>query len=356
MPRRKRVVVSEEELVYGPEPIWDDVEITDDNYTSLMVSALNWYNVVPSSATKKAWLVELAEDLGFTKSQIRSIPEAYLNSIAACARIDSRGVDVRHDYKTDLEKLVNRFEKTDKEEPKQILKVDTTIGEVIGPLEDVLQDVLHGKTKWVIPELAHPLNGVQTKDVMKIFKDMKVEFELANSGDEDFSEAYPQGKRVLNRAIKCVDEILAKLDQTLTVTKVRKPRKPRKKKFVPASKHVAKLNFKATHVDGDFALKSISPEKIIGAKALIVFNTKTRQFQFYLEDVKGVGLQCKGSTLSNFSEAGSTGKTVRKPAEIMPKVLTGTYNKALKTYHDIKAVDKPLTGRINKDCILVRGF
>lgn len=356
MPRRKRVIVSQEELVYGPEPIWDDVEITDENYTSLMVAALNWYNVVPSTSTKKAWVVELAEDLGFTKSQIRSIPEAYLVGIAACARIDSRGVDVRYDYKSKLAELVDRFEKTEKEETKQYQKVDTTIGEVIGPLEDVLQSVLRGKAKWVVPSLAKPLNGVQTKEVVNTFKQIKSELELANSGDEDFSEAYPQGKRVINRAIKCVDEIIVKVEQNLSVTKAKKPRKPRKKKFVPASKHVAKLNFKTAHVDGDFALKSISPEKIIGAKALIVFNTKLRQFQFYLEDVKGVGLQCKGSTLSNFSEVGSTGKTVRKPVEIMPKVLTGTYNKALKIYNDIKAVDKPLSGRINKDCVLVRAF
>jgi hypothetical protein len=66
------------------------------------------------------------------------------------------------------------------------------------------------------------------------------------------------------------------------------------------------------------------------------------------------GFSVKGCTILNYDEATSLAKKIRKPEEIISKVMTVGKVALRKILPDIKAKEQKLTGRINKDTILLK--
>ena len=150
--------------------------------------------------------------------------------------------------------------------------------------------------------------------------------------------------------LRCFATIVS--DAEKLAKNVKKTRKPRKRKTITADRQVSKMNYQPQ--DTKLKLHSIDPMKIIGANQLWVFNTKTRKLGIYHAASDGAGLGVKGSTLQNFSEMESVEKTIRKPADVLPKVTEGGKVILRKLMETIKAKPKQLTGRINKHTILLR--
>ena len=125
---------------------------------------------------------------------------------------------------------------------------------------------------------------------------------------------------------------------------------PRKKKIVPISKKVLKLNYKKE--DPEYKIVSIKPESIIGCQNLWVFNTKTRKLGVYVASDES-GLSVKGSTIENYNVELSITKTVRKPLDVIPNVIKGKKTVLKKIMSDINSVQTLLNGRINGDVVLL---
>lgn len=358
MARTKKRVVNELEFMYGKEPTWDKVKVTDSNYQHHLGKALNWYNIVPSATDKKNWLIEWCAVRGMNTSALKTVNENILGSVGSAARIASRGFPLNEkNVKYIIDYVQSLTGEVAKSEPvKKVVKksdADPTITAALDVIDPLIDSVFSGATKWELPDFsALKLNGVQTTEIKTYVASIAAEIELADS-DEDYAEAYSQGKRLLNRVVKLCNEINEALGNTLVLTKAsKKPRAPRKKRFVPASKHVSKLNYMKS--DDKLGIASINPEKIIGASTLLVYNTKLRRLCVYNADDEAKGLQCKGSTLQNFNADQSIGKTLRKPEEQLVQFLKGTKSKVAKEFIAIRSAEKALTGRINNDCILLR--
>ena len=126
-------------------------------------------------------------------------------------------------------------------------------------------------------------------------------------------------------------------------------RKPRKKKVKPASQLVSKMKYK----EKDGTLESINPTQIIGASQLWVYNTKYRNLSVY-NAVGNSGLSVRGSTLTGFDEATSITKKLRKPDQVLPKVLNEGKIGLRRILSDLTTAEAKATGRINVECILMR--
>jgi hypothetical protein len=100
-------------------------------------------------------------------------------------------------------------------------------------------------------------------------------------------------------------------------------------------------------------LTSVKTIDIIGCMALWVYNTKTRKLGVYHAEDAG-GLSVKGSSILNFVESKSIQKKLRKPETMLPEVLNGGKVFLRNVMDSIRAVDSKLTGRINKDTILLK--
>ena len=146
-----------------------------------------------------------------------------------------------------------------------------------------------------------------------------------------------------------MEKIFDDIDRLRANTKVTKI--PRAKKPKASDKQVEKLNYKVQ--DDEAKLVSINPIMIPGKNKLFVYNTKQRVLAVYSND-SASGFEVKGSTVYNWDEKFSMSTTLRKPDDVLPQILTKTEKQIEKVLSSLTTKVKKPTGRINKDCILLR--
>ena len=155
-----------------------------------------------------------------------------------------------------------------------------------------------------------------------------------------------------------IEELMTALDFVIDTAKA--TRAPRKAKPKSATKLVEKLKYAKT--DEKFKLASISPDQIIGANELWVFNVKTRKLGKYVASNidpqgmgrAGTGLQVKGTTILAYDETQSIQKTLRKPPEQLKAFKDAGKVKLRKFLEDIPTTDTKLNGRCNPETILLK--
>ncbi len=79
----------------------------------------------------------------------------------------------------------------------------------------------------------------------------------------------------------------------------------------------------------------------------------TRKLGVYHADDAG-GFSVKGTCVTNYTESKSISKTVRKPGEMLPEVLKAGKIALRNVLTGIATKESLLTGRLNKDVVLLR--
>jgi hypothetical protein len=126
---------------------------------------------------------------------------------------------------------------------------------------------------------------------------------------------------------------------------------PRKKKIKTPEKQVKYLKFCLE--DKALKIKSVPPTRMIGAEGVWVYNRKNRLLSYYAaDDASGLGV--KGCAFLNYSKTKSRTKKLRKPEEILPQVLSGGKVILKNLFDSLTTKDAKVTGRMNKETLLVR--
>tara|TARA_A100001388_G_scaffold136162_1_gene100947 strand:- start:351 stop:1643 length:1293 start_codon:yes stop_codon:yes gene_type:complete len=176
---------------------------------------------------------------------------------------------------------------------------------------------------------------------------------------EQLKEGYAHlAKADIKKYISAIENLEQALDFVIDSAKAN--RKPRKSKPKSASKLVEKLKY--CKADEKFKVASITPEDIIKANELWVFNRKTRKIGKYIarnidpqgQQRDGTGLSVKGTTIVGFDEEASIQKTLRKPEEQLKQFKDSGKVKLRTFLNDIKTTDTKLNGRCNPDTILLK--
>jgi len=129
-------------------------------------------------------------------------------------------------------------------------------------------------------------------------------------------------------------------------------KKARKPRAMSVERMIKKLQYKKQ--DSKYKLQSIDPILIPRCQQIWVFNTKTRKLAQY-NAISRNGILIKGTTLKDFDTGASVSKTVRKPEQILSKIITTDGKIALRNMWDsIKTLETKANGRINSDTILLK--
>jgi hypothetical protein len=228
------------------------------------------------------------------------------------------------------------------------------VGEIAVDLEAALDDYVAGdfKTMPAPMSIMHDrAKGMHAQKLVEHFKKRRIEFdEVLNTDDKDLREGYSNfTKPQLKKLIAFCDTVITDALKIAGEAKVNR-KKPKRKQKTP-DQLVSKMFF--CKEDETFKLKSIAPRDIIGALQLWVFNVKTKKLGVYHAEDAG-GLSVKGSSLLNYSETKSIHKTIRKPNEVVPSVLSGGKLVLKGILGKISTKESELSGRINADTILLR--
>ena len=139
-----------------------------------------------------------------------------------------------------------------------------------------------------------------------------------------------------------------------TRRKATRKRKPKYGKESQALKDVSNVNVMAEFPA--LNLVGVPLEKMVGAKGVMVYNTKERKLGiFYAKD--DTGLQIKGTTIKNFDEEKSGQKKLRKPEAQIETVRSVTMKRAQIIIRDnINAKMSKITGRLNNFVVILAAW
>jgi hypothetical protein len=172
--------------------------------------------------------------------------------------------------------------------------------------------------------------------------------ELSDKEDEQLLEGYNHVSwKAVKQTIELLTDMNTQFKQIKAVTKSA-ARKPRAKKPPKVEKIIGKLKYQKENAE--FRVASIDPAKLLGAKYLVAFNTKTRDLSLYYA-LEG-GFSVKGTSIINFDGTKSFTKKLRKPLDILP--LIDTRINAERQFKNIKSAGRVPNGRTNDFTILYK--
>ena len=355
---------------FGTEPSWTNQD--DRNLKIAEIRALNWYNYFCDSKQAKTFLLEYMASVGRTKEEIAMVSSSD-NTIPVqlgwVARMMCMGYDPSDTFKNffvkEFKTVMESAKKTKKAKAPVVATTTAPVvsiqdrirekaSEEVGEIEGLVDEFIAGGCKFA-PDMESYLKGkelsaVVQKKMCEVFIKRSKEFEdVMNTTDADIKEGYSNFSKVQLRKVKeFYDAIVAETNRGAEKKPTRKARKVKEK---PTSVVASKVQYMK-----DFAelnLKSILPEKIIGANQVWLYNTKTKLLGMYNAD-NAKGLTIKGTTIQNFNVETSIGKRLRKPDVAIKQVLDGGKIVLKKLLDGLTTKPAELTGRINSDTIIVR--
>jgi hypothetical protein len=255
-------------------------------------------------------------------------------------------------------------EEKEEEKPTNIISIQERMQQQIAPLlelfEGFLDDWLDGTVKSndfdpyrEMVSMDPKIKPAHAKLILSYFQARINEIaELLAFKDEDIREAYSHLSTAKQR--KDYASLFEKIESAcnMFIQAGKANRKPRKPKQISADKLVSKMNYNKQ--DTIFSLVSINPSQIIGAQELWVFNSKTRKLGKYVADEYEGPLTVRGSTIQGFDKVKSVCKTLRKPDEQLKDFQSSNKVKLRKFLDELTTTESTLTGRINKDTILLK--
>jgi hypothetical protein len=358
-----------------PEPTWDSNAKSPCTQFEL-VRAFQWYNHNKTNKDARKYLLEyLAKEQMITPLQIQAAQ--YLNDSwnivdGWLARCLDRGALVPDNtlinFGDRMKEFLARLDKIVQERGLATVVVDTSnvvsIQErvtaktdyFIMELEAKFDEFWHKNSPedfdpytWMIENEVKPMHAAKIAEYCRQRAKEWVSIIEGRKTDEYIKESYPRSHKEYLHAANLF--LLFATDAEKLASNKNAARKPRKKKPISFEKKVKNLKFKKE--DTENKLVSIDPVRIMGAEKLWVYNVKTRKLGVYVAaDQAGLGV--KGSAIENYKYGESIGKTLRKPKDVLPRVLDGGKIVLRKVMGEINSKSSELNGRINKDTILLR--
>lgn len=352
------------ELKLGGEPA---INLAPSNIE--LARLLNWYNAMATPEHRVAWLAAYMEWVGtFTKAQIsqmkargKKFPQTYAfvaRLLAKGSILDDKHILGLHDaidrflVSKELEDLDDEGMPVVKAKPIKIDRATDNATPFVDLIEAHMDQILAGEKvdKSVYQKLfSMGCTPAISNTLKNYFKSQAAEWLAVKNGkDEQLNEGYAYlTKRVKTVMSDFLIQLIADLQSFVQVKKAQ--RKPRATKAPAADKVIKYLKFQKD--SKEYKLASIDPSKIIGAKQVWLFNTKTRMLTFYTA-ADDKGLTVKGSTMQNYGESGS--KKLRKPEVTLPSILGGTRINNGTVYKNLSTTAIVTNGRVNKDTIILK--
>jgi hypothetical protein len=355
-----------------PEPTWEKSTKTCSQFD--LIHAFQWYNHNRESRDARKYLIEyLVKSNEITPLQKQAAD--YLNNswnivdgwVARClsrgACIDSRTLE---SFKERMDVFRDRLDKIVAEKNLDVPVVNTSnvvsiqervqskVDFFVMELEAKFDEVWHRQSgvgfvpyTWMIENEVKPMHASK---IAEYFKKRTADWiEIIESKDEYVKESYPRPRKEMIEGAKFFGAIAT--DAEKLASNKSAARKPRKKKPISFEKKIKNLKFKKDDIDNK--LVSIDPVKIVGAEKLWIYNTKTRRLGVYVA-ADAAGLDVKGSAIQNYKYGESVSKTLRKPKDVLSRVLDGGKIVLRKVMSEINSKPVELNGRINKDTVLLR--
>ena len=365
----------------GGEPIFS-LQPEEERRSGALSIAFNWYSRYFDRKVAKEQLAvyvenfpdEFEESVILAKSLRRVDDKEIMATYGWLARLAMRGLKLNEEEKSRLQSEISRLintlskpevvEKVEVEKPNRpnvqdIMreKARDAAGTLEGELDEFIQ--AGAKTAGVNVNTVGVLSGnnvlpQHVSILTEVWKKKLSEFNEVLAGtDKQLNEAYGHySKHQIKAVVKFIEAVLAGLDSYISVKKV--SRTPRKRKAVSPEKQASKVKFLKTFEE--LKLTSVHPAKIVGASEVWAYDTAKRKLWYLIADSHVGALGVKGATILGFDATKSGVKTVRKPAEVLKKLMAAGKPAARKIFTEINSVQAQPNGRSNENLIILKVY
>lgn len=344
----------------------DEPFLTEDDYD--LNSVLNWHARNTDSKSRKSWVIKHYKKQKHTQlaEHLDTLPDFDFHTIGVLIRSVDLGGKLQESEQLFLNNKIKELTSKQIIKPKAKVASPTVViniqdrilekarevgGEIEGEIDEFVLSGCPRDFKFKTPIKSY--NAQIVKYITSFIKPRIAEMQEALDGnDPQLVEGYSNFKKTeLKRFITLLEDLVSQCEEQKVAAKA--TRKPRARKAKPASVQVAKMKYLKEFAE--LKLKSINPAEIIGADELWVYSTKYRRLAVYrAADSNGLGV--KGTTITNYTVKGSGMKTLRKPEDFLPKVLSTPKRSLTPEFRNIKTKEAQPNGRINEETILVRVF
>ena len=380
--RRKSI----EERMMGNAPRYFDVSFKNESERKIaLAKGLQWFGFYFEPKGAISYVQKWLKKTNLISKPV-SINSTYLSpSIVSLMKMVDSGWELSESEKT---RIVNHFSPVsddswfpsaisinpvEESSEKTVAKPKMTLQEIRVPVAEFLSSLDLTEESWVKNKKRVALSDPQFSSSLQSIPDItKVEISFVkdwidsrlsqyedafNGIDADLQEGYDTIPRlVLGSIVKRLNQMKADLSNFQQVVKViKKASAPIKKKTVTVKKSTSSSldKLKYQKASAEYAIASINPAKILGAKYLITFNTKYCQMTIFQAGPEGFSI--KGTTLYGYDEQKSVMRRLRKPMEFLPIAAKKTIIQLEKAWSKLTTVESPAkTGRIGEDTILLK--
>ena len=187
-------------------------------------------------------------------------------------------------------------------------------------------------------------NRVKPREAKKIAEHFQRLLDEVNSVLDESDEDLVEGWSYLNQTK--IKRLHGYLETIVDEFRVKGTVTRRRKKISP-DKMVKSVKYLSEHKD--FGV-SIDPSDIVKAKGVLLFNTKQKKIAYYESKT---GFTVKGTTLQNIT-SGVVKNCGRKNDEWINLLRKCVVSRIVTEINTLSSKDQPLTGRINKDTLILR--
>lgn len=328
---------------------------TDDD----LLSVINWYSSNKTKNDAKSYLIDYfkkneSEDF---ISFIRHINNKQIKSnIAWLVRILELSGFIKEDlinrieaYKTDLYQLYYNQIKI-KENKKSFFNTEPILQEYISEIEYNIDSLINNESIFNFEDFISKkkIKPFYLKQISEFYQNGLLK-ELNNEEkDEQLEEAYNFLSDIKRQQlIYFVKNIISNCNKSI---KLNKPFRSKKKKVINVLDRVSKFKY----LNSFEGLNSLHPSNILNAQEILIYDTKQRRLNVYISF--DTGFDVKSSKIMNFDANLSYSKKIRKPENILPKLLENKRATIKEMLSKLKVKQKKLTGKTNSNMIILRTF
>jgi len=371
-----RSAYAADEKYTGTEPAWDTeraLAMPDEEFEHFLRKSFFYYNYHYNQKETRKFITEYLNENRYDPIKVKAFDKVSDSQVpmTLCSIVLAHraGMPIRPKIKTFIDSTLDKLTANliDKKTPavaeskKPAVKMLTIqdrlaekTAEHLGELEGIYDSII---TKQSINFKTYDFltkNNVpqsQLGKFVQLIEYRQQEILQAQAGkDSQLNEAYKHYKAAdFKRHLAFFKQCLEDFEQYKSVKKATK--KARIKKPTSKDKIVAKLQY--LKEEKTLKLVSVNPVDIVGAKVLWIYNATTRKLGKYVaEDNADLGV--KGTSIINFDTRLSVCKTIRKPDEKLKEFIKASKVQLRKFLAEIKATETKLTGRINKDIVLLK--
>lgn len=336
----------------GVEPSFEKIPQVEqqENYNGILSKTLNWYSANRDLSHSHKFFMTYCD-----KNQLKirkDVPQELVGNTGFLCRMLSRGLletpliinkinekyDVLKEWVPVRTKSATHPEEVVKKQS-QIVYSDSII-QVFTDIDLNSESILHGRPSAPVVELSQ----LDTKDlrlVITYLKEVQKEYQGIDTLEPEYRACYP-GKRIINKLLDYIEGLITRVNELLNAGKT-----PRVQKPIPPSKQVATMKCMKEYLE----FKGLPLEKIVGAKAILLFNTKYRKIMFLEAKTTFI---CKGASF--FEVEKWVCRTSRHPEVQLKDWMVLTKPQLRAALESIKGANSTPQIRMTEDTIFLREF